>query len=140
MKVTKDTLQLFCKALGVSASGNKIDLSARVCAELCGKKTPIVSLSKVKTLKGILRSGDKQEVKNILKLVVDLNDEDVDMSSVIKQVKAKFNVKIDKKDMDLFLDVVDASKKKDHALLDEMQDDKKYDFAFKLASSYGISV
>lgn len=138
MKVNKDTLQLFCKALGVSASGNKMDLSARVCAELCGKKTPIVSLSKVKTLKGMLRKGE--EVKNILKLVVDLNDEDVDMSSIIKQVKGKFNVKIDKKDMDVFLDVVDASKKKDHALLDEMQEDKKYDFAFKLASSYGISV
>lgn len=140
MKVTKDTLQLFCKALGVSATGTKLDLSARVCGELCGKKTPVLSLNKTKTLKGMLRSGDKQEIKKILQFVIELNDEDVEMTSIVKQVKTKFNVKIDGKDINLFLDVLDAWKKKDHALLDEMKEDKKYIVGFKLGVVYGLNV
>lgn len=131
MKVTKDTLQLFCKTLGVSATGNKTELSARICGELCGGKT----VSVAKTMKGLLRSGgNKKELKSVLQLVVDLNDEDVEMSSIIKQVKSKFNIKIDRNDINAFLDVLDAKTKKDHALLDEMEDEKKYDIGFKMAA------
>ena len=140
MKATKDTLQLFCKTLGVSATGNKADLSARICDELCGKKLSVVSLSKGKTLKALLRSGDKQEVKNILKLVVELSDEDVDISSIVKQVKSKFNIKIDRKDLLAFLDVLDAANKNDITLLDEMSEDKKYDTGFKMTKAYGVNV
>lgn len=131
MKVTKDTLQLFCKTLGVSATGNKTELSARICGELCGsgKMTSVA-----KTVKGLLRSGNKKELKSVLQLVVDLNDEDVDIGSIVKQVKSKFNIKIDRSDINAFLDVLDAEKKKDHALLDEMGEEKKYGIGFKMAA------
>ncbi len=119
--IKKDLLQLFCKTLTLDTVGTKAILQERICNKLCNKiKSSNAKInSKSTTILNMIKSKQNEKVILILKDVLEMYDDDVSIDSIIKSIVKLHNVKISKKDILIFIELVDALKKNDHDYIEE---------------------
>ena len=118
--ITKDLLQLFCKTLKLDTIGTKSILQERICKKLCNK--PISNESnntKIITILNMIKNKQHDKVFLILKDVLDMYDDDVSIDSILKNIIKLHNVKVNKNDILIFIELVDALRKKDQEYVEE---------------------
>lgn len=111
---TKETLQLFCKSLGISATGTKEILKARICAELCDG-------DKYVTFRYLLRKKNDRAFL-IINDIKEMIEDDSSVSSIVKSLGKLHRVKLEKIDIEVFADILDAHSKKDYGYIEEKLD------------------
>lgn len=109
-KITKDILQLFCKSIGLPATGNKADLQKRICSELC--------IEKDKSLREMIRKKN-DKVKTIAKDIDIMIQDDSSDAMIAKSLSKHYNIKIEKIDVYVFAELLDAHRKKDYDFIDQ---------------------
>lgn len=114
MKVTKELLQLMCKALSMPTTGTKEALRKRICSGVCVDNSD----KKPKTLRSLVKAQDDR-VDVIVKDIVEMLEDDSTEISIIKSLGKLHNVKIEKNDVIVFAELYDAAQKRDYSYIEE---------------------
>jgi hypothetical protein len=134
LNITKDTLQLICKSLQANTVGTKAILIENIRTKLCGAIMSSSSTSSSKTLKSIITDQDK--VYTILQDIIDMSDDDASYESIIKTISKTHNIKVSKKDVVIFLELVSSLKKKDYDFITEKNISKNDMLLLKIYAKY----
>jgi hypothetical protein len=135
MKITKELLQSFCKDLGIPKTGNKSMLQKRICGELCSPVSGVHSEDKIGTLRGLIRKQKWEKVKVIANDIKEMLDDDSSEGTIVRSLGGVHGVKLEKYDVAVFADLVDAYDKKDYEFIKE-----KIEEVGKARSKYAVAL
>ena len=134
MNITKDKLQTICKILSLPPNGTKPILQHRICDNLCAKnKTP----PPPSTLRGLIRTKNILAV-TIAKDIQEMIDDDSEIPTIIRTLVKLHKVTINKIDINVFVELLDAANKRDYAYIEEKVEEwgKKCKYGLDLLKLY----
>ena len=112
--LSKTNLQTVCKTLSLSTSGTKVDLHNRIRSVFCEG----IPVPKKPTLRSLVRVNDPR-AHAIAKDIEEMLDDDSEIPSIVKTLQNLHKVTINKIDVQVFAEIIDAVKKRDYLYIEE---------------------
>ena len=121
MHITKTNLQTISKLLNISTIGTKHILQTRICTTLKNIETP-------STLRALIKKKSPLAF-NIAKDIHEMLDDDSEIASIVKTLTKLYKVTINKTDVIVFAELLDALQKRDYLYIEEkLEKEAKYGF------------
>ncbi len=133
MNLTKDKLVKMCKELGLPTTGTKQKLHSKIADVFCGTSAAVVakksasaapkkSATAATTFRGVIRAKNWELVKKVVADIVEMIEDDSDEAAIVRSLSKLHKVKLEKNDIIMFADMVDAAGKSDFGFIEERLD------------------